>query len=93
MFACGLACVFCFTGIQTVGEQFVCGVGPVKNCCGHVGDTFLPVYVTIHLGIAILTILKSGLGSFIMEQLRDDYPLAYILSVAVAPFSLGETPL
>ena len=28
-----------------------------------------------------------------MEQLRDDYPLAYILSVAVAPFGLGETPL
>ena len=28
-----------------------------------------------------------------MEQLREDYPLAYILSVAVAPFSLGETPL
>ena len=68
--------------------------GSSQNVCyGHVGDTFLPVYVTIHLGIAILIILKSGLGSFILEQLRDDYPLAYILSVAVAPFSLGETPL
>ena len=28
-----------------------------------------------------------------MEQLRDDYPLSYIISVAVAPFSHGETPL
>ena len=35
----------------------------------------------------------TGLGSAILEQLREDYPLAYILSVAVAPFSLGETPL
>lgn len=42
---------------------------------------------------AILIVLKPGLGSFILEQLRDDYPLAYIFSVAVAPFSLGETPL
>ena len=82
----------CF--IQTDGGHFVCGVGPFKDFCyGHVSDTFLPVSVTIHLGSVILIILKSGLGSFILEQLRDDYPLAYTLSVAVAPFSLGETPL
>ena len=54
---------------------------------------YMPVYVTIHLRTAVLIILKPGLGSFILEQLRDDYPLAYIFSVAVAPFSLGETPL
>ena len=34
-----------------------------------------------------------GVGSAIVEQLRDDYPLSYILSIAVAPFSRGETPL
>lgn len=35
----------------------------------------------------------SGVGSAIIEQLREDYPLSYILSVPVAPFSYGETPL
>ena len=40
------------------------------------------------------TLLSSkGLGSAILEHLREDYPLSYILSVPVAPFSLGETPL
>ena len=33
------------------------------------------------------------MGSAIVEQLRDDYPLSYILSIAVAPFNRGETPL
>ena len=28
-----------------------------------------------------------------VESLREEYPLAYILSVAVAPFHSGETPL
>ena len=35
----------------------------------------------------------QGVGSAIVEQLREDYPLSYILSIAVAPFSRGETPL
>ena len=35
----------------------------------------------------------AGLTSAILEHLRKDYPLAYILSISVAPFSLGETPL
>ena len=34
-----------------------------------------------------------GLGSALLESVRDNYPLAYILSVPVAPFSLGDTPL
>ena len=28
-----------------------------------------------------------------VESLREEYPLAYILSMAVAPFHSGETPL
>lgn len=34
-----------------------------------------------------------GVGSAIIEQLREDYPLSYILTITVAPFSHGETPL
>ena len=33
------------------------------------------------------------MGSAILKQLREDYPLSYILSIAVAPFAYGETPL
>ncbi|KAJ8020015.1 Tubulin delta chain [Holothuria leucospilota] len=35
----------------------------------------------------------SGLGSHLIEKLRDEFGLAYILSVAVSPFSSGESPL
>lgn len=35
----------------------------------------------------------SGLGSRLLEALRDEYPKATILSVCVAPFSSGDTPL
>lgn len=35
----------------------------------------------------------SGVGSRVVELLRDDYPLNYIVSCAVAPFSTGESPL
>lgn len=34
-----------------------------------------------------------GLGSSLVESLRDEYPLAYLLSILVAPFQQGETPL
>lgn len=36
---------------------------------------------------------QSGFGSHLVELLREEYPLTYILSVAVAPFNTGETPL
>lgn len=35
----------------------------------------------------------TGFGSHLVELIREEYPLAYILSVAVAPFHTGETPL
>lgn len=35
----------------------------------------------------------SGVGSRLLELLRDEYPLNYIVSCAVAPFSTGESPL
>ncbi|GAB5362752.1 hypothetical protein AAMO2058_000825300 [Amorphochlora amoebiformis] len=35
----------------------------------------------------------SGLGSRLVEELRDDYPRRCILSSMVAPFSRGELPL
>mmetsp|Transcript_36169 Transcript_36169/g.58448 ORF Transcript_36169/g.58448 Transcript_36169/m.58448 type:complete len:445 (+) Transcript_36169:97-1431(+) len=35
----------------------------------------------------------SGLGSRIMEDIRHKYPRQYIVSVAVAPFLMGDTPL
>lgn len=35
----------------------------------------------------------SGLGSRLLEGIRDEYPLAYILSVVVAPWTSGESPL
>lgn len=38
-------------------------------------------------------LVSVGLSSALLESIRDSYPLAYILSVAVAPFSLGDTPL
>lgn len=34
-----------------------------------------------------------GLSSALLESVRDNYPLAYILSIPVAPFSLGDSPL
>ena len=34
-----------------------------------------------------------GLSSALLERIRDNYPLAYILSIPVAPFILGDTPL
>ena len=49
-------------------------------------------YVHIR-GVLFAFISTTGLGSVLLEHLRQDYPLAYIISVAVAPFSFGETPL
>ena len=36
---------------------------------------------------------RLGLSSALLERIRDNYPLAYILSIPIAPFSLGDTPL
>lgn len=36
---------------------------------------------------------SAGLGSALLETLRTDYPLSFIITVTVAPFSQGETPL
>ena len=41
----------------------------------------------------VLLYAWTGFGSHMVELLREEYPLAYILSVAVAPFHTGETPL
>lgn len=35
----------------------------------------------------------SGLGSHLIEKIRSLYPDIYILSIAIFPFSHGETPL
>ncbi|XP_074116305.1 tubulin delta chain-like isoform X1 [Sminthopsis crassicaudata] len=35
----------------------------------------------------------AGLGSHLCEEIRDEYPLGQILSVAVAPYQTGECPL
>ncbi|XP_022795839.1 tubulin delta chain-like [Stylophora pistillata] len=35
----------------------------------------------------------SGLGSRLIETLRDAYPLAHVMSVAVSPHSSGDSPL
>lgn len=35
----------------------------------------------------------SGLGSALLEHLRDQYPAHFLLSIAVSPFASGETPL
>ncbi len=35
----------------------------------------------------------TGIGSSVLELLREEYPLAHLLSVSVAPFNEGETPL
>nr|WAQ15577.1 tubulin zeta [Halisarca dujardinii] len=35
----------------------------------------------------------SGLGSRLVEELRSEHPKSFLLSVAVAPHSLGESPL
>lgn len=35
----------------------------------------------------------SGLGSRVLEAVRDEYPKAIIIDAAVAPFSAGDTPL
>lgn len=49
--------------------------------------------IDISMLLRKIDVLYTGLGSALIEQLRDDYPMAYILSVLVAPFSYGETPL
>lgn len=46
---------------------------------------FLPQYNLHHMIV--------GLSSALLERIRDNYPLAYILSIPIAPFSLGDTPL
>ena len=35
----------------------------------------------------------SGLGSRLVERIRDTYPLAHVMSVAVSPHSSGDSPL
>ena len=35
----------------------------------------------------------SGLGSCLIETLRDAYPLAHVMSVSVLPHSAGDSPL
>ena len=35
----------------------------------------------------------SGLGSHLVERIRDAYPLAHVMSVAVSPHSSGDSPL
>lgn len=35
----------------------------------------------------------TGLGSALLEALRSDYPLPYMVTATVAPFGSGETPL
>ena len=35
----------------------------------------------------------SGLGSHLVERIRDTYPLAHVMSVAVSPHSSGDSPL
>ena len=35
----------------------------------------------------------SGLGSHLVEKLRETYPLAHVLSVAIAPHTCGDCPL
>lgn len=47
----------------------------------------------MHASSVLVVLIPAGLGSAVLEDLREDYPLAHILSVAVAPFNRGETPL
>lgn len=35
----------------------------------------------------------SGLGSKIVELIRDEYPMCYLTSASVLPSSIGDTPL
>lgn len=35
----------------------------------------------------------SGLGSHLVERIRDAYPLAHIMSVVVSPHASGDSPL
>ncbi|CAM9602107.1 unnamed protein product, partial [Scytosiphon promiscuus] len=35
----------------------------------------------------------SGLGSGLLQALRDDYPSLYLISACVGPFGAGDTPL
>lgn len=35
----------------------------------------------------------SGLGSKLVEMIRDEYPICYIVSASILPSSTGDTPL
>ena len=35
----------------------------------------------------------SGLAAHLAERIRDTYPLAHVMSVAVSPHSSGDSPL
>lgn len=35
----------------------------------------------------------GGLGSRLLEAVRDDYQMQHVVSCVVAPFSAGDTPL
>lgn len=35
----------------------------------------------------------SGLGSHLVERIRDTYPMAHVMSVAVSPHTSGDSPL
>ena len=51
------------------------------------------VHCTILLCNGLVPSFNTGLSSALLESVRDNYPLAYILSIPVAPFSLGDSPL
>ena len=77
-----------------------------KNCCyveWHIGlsrfshhtTLFVPRNICTHFSASPRPLLSisAGLGSAIAERLRDEYPLAHFLSISVAPFVSGESPL
>ena len=35
----------------------------------------------------------SGLGSRLVKRIRDTYPLAYVMSIALSPHVSGDSPL
>ena len=49
---------------------------------------------SIHLSLYLnWYCLLAGLGSHLCESIRDDYPMAYIMSAVIGPHVSGESPL
>lgn len=43
--------------------------------------------------LIVFFIIMAGLGARLCEEIREEFPAGHVLSVSVAPYQSGESPL